>query len=101
MLHAFRIRFSGFGGHADREKQLDDEAMARAHAVSERPAGLRQEDAAIGPRSRQALPFEAAEPLDRRGMGDAEAFGDFGRAGLALGVQEIGDEFHVILEQGG
>jgi hypothetical protein len=35
MLHAFRIGFRSFGGNANGEKQLDDNAVAGARAVSE------------------------------------------------------------------
>src|SRR5579863_4800076 len=64
VLHAFRIGFRSLGGDTERNKQLDDEAVTRTHAVGEFASCLCQKDAAIGPGGHQTLPLEAGDALD-------------------------------------
>ncbi len=84
---------------ADGAQHRHDQMMPRAGPFRHGLPGLGEKDAAIGTPGRQPRPFEPGDRLDGRGMGDTEAAGDIRHPRLAMGGDEIGDEFRIILEQ--
>ena len=92
---------SAIGRNAERAQNVDHEPMANAHALGQRLPLLGEEHAAIRPRGREPAALEARNGLDRGGVRNAETPGDVGRPRLAGVLQEIGDQFHVVFQQGG
>ena len=90
-----------FGRHAERAQNVDHEPMANAHALRHRFPLLGEEYAAIGPRGREPGALETRNRLDRGGVRNAETPGDVGRPRFAGILQQVGDQFHIVFQQGG
>ena len=83
------------------DEQIDHQPVALARGFRHRRARFRQKDAAIGLGARQPLALEAGDRLAGGRMGDPHPPRNVGRARLAIGGDQIGDQFGVILKQRG
>ena len=99
MLNALGIQLRRVGGYADRQQQIDDDAMASANPLGQTFPGFGQEHAAVGPRDRQALAFQTANRFDHGGVRHAQTAGDVGGARLPVLGHQIRDQFHIIFQQ--
>ena len=101
MLDAFGVGFRRLGRRANGDEEIDHQAVALTRAFRHRRARFGQKDTAIGLGSRQPLAFQAGNGLAGGGMGDPHPPRDIGRAGFAIGGDQVGDQFGIILEQRG
>ena len=86
-------------GAPTRDKQIDDQPVALMNAFRHGGARLGQKDPAIGLRLREPLALQAGDRLAGGRVGDAEPPRNIGRARFAIGRDQIGDQFGVVLER--
>ena len=92
------VEFGAMWRHADRNEEINDQAMASADTRSEIKPTRRKKHAAIELRCRQAFALQPADALDRRGMRHPEPARDIGRPRLPLRRQKIVDQLDIILK---
>lgn len=96
VFETFGVGLGGFGRDAEAEEKGDDEFVAAAAGFGEVAAGRGEGDGFVGRGVDEAAFLEALDRLDGGGVGDAEAAGEIGDAGLAGFGDEFGDGFDVI-----
>ena len=101
VLDALGVGLRRLARRADGDQQIDDEPVPLMHAFGHRGASLGQKYSAIGLRSREPLAFQAGDRLAGGGVGDAKPPRDIRCARFAIGRDQIGDQFGVILERRG
>jgi hypothetical protein len=101
MLDALGVGLRCLARRSDGHQQIDNKPMALPSAFRHRSAGLGQKYPAIGLRSRESLALQSGDRLAGGGVGDAEPPRDIRCARFAIGLDQIGDQFGVILEHRG
>jgi hypothetical protein len=94
---SFCIGFSRFSRNPNCSKHIDHDSMAEPHLFRQRPSDRRQEYAPIRPTGNQTVTLQPGNRLDDAHMRDAKAPGDVGRAGFALGRQQVRDQLDIVL----
>src|SRR5271165_1522292 len=101
VLDALGVGLRRLARRANGNQQIDDEPVALTHAFRHRGASLGQKYSAIGLRSREPLAFQAGDRLAGGGVGDAKPPRDIRCARFAIGRDQIGDQFSIVLERRG
>src|SRR5690242_16198237 len=97
MFDAFGIDPCGFVGNPDGEQELLDDLMPPPAALGELTAGLGEKHGAIGLLGDEPLILEPPQRLDHCRGRYPEPLRDIGTASLAPLLDEIGDQFDIIL----
>ena len=101
MLYALGVGLRGLARRADGDEEIDHQPVALVCAFGHRRARFGQKYAAIWLRPRQTLALQAGDGLAGGRVGDAKPARDVGRARLAVGRDQIGDQFGIVLEHRG
>jgi len=97
VLDALGVDFGGVTVDAERQQEIADDAVALAGLLGEGSSLVCQENGAIAGLPDQPV---TGEPLQRAvdcGRGDACALGEIDGARLAGSVDQVGDQFDIIL----
>ena len=86
-----------FRGDADRQQKFLDDHMPPAPVIGELAPGIGEEHRAVGLLRDELLVLQPPQCLDDRRRRNAKPFGDIGAARFAAFVDEIGDQFDIIL----
>ena len=90
----------GFGDNridAQRDQEIPHHPVALAAALGQGAAGPGQEDRPVALAPDQPVADQPLDGVVDRRRGDPEALRQIDRAHIAGGLQQVGDQFHVIL----
>jgi hypothetical protein len=91
-----RIGSGSLGGHAQRQKHIDNEPVATTHPFGEQLSGFRQKNSTTGATRCKSLTLQPRNRLDGGRVGRAETAGDIGRARLAAAGRQVRNEFDIV-----
>lgn len=96
VLHALCIAKGRFFIQAERHQKPKQDLMAPAGFFRQCLAGFRQKHRSIGTRIHPALGFQSLDRLSCGGLAYTQMLGDISQTRLAMGLDQIVDQLHII-----